>query len=98
MFAETTSKIDEMGALLSKVAKLIDLPKLRKEIEAREAEAGDPSFWADSVKAKKRSKELNDIKKTLSEYETAAQALDDLKAHLELAAEAQDEGELKEVT
>src|SRR5579859_3393357 len=97
MFAETASKIDEMGALLAKVAKLLDLPKLRKEIEAREAEAGEASFWADSAKAKKKSKELNDLKKTLAEYQGAARAIEDLKAHAELAAEAQDEGELKEV-
>lgn len=97
MFEEVGRKIEEMRALLAKVAKLLDLPKLRKEIEGREAEAGDPSFWTDSAKAKKKSKELNDLKKTLGEYEKAEQALDDLKAHLELAAEMKDEGELKEV-
>src|SRR5579872_2452932 len=75
----------------------MDLAKLRKDIEVREAEAGQPSFWADSGAAKKKSKELNDLKKRLSEYEKAAKALDDLKAHLELAQEADDAGELKEV-
>ena len=97
MFTETASKIDEMGALLAKVAKFLDLPKLRKEVAAREAEAGEPSFWADSVKAKKKSKELNDLKKLLVEYDKAAVTLDDLKAHCELAAEMKDENEIKEV-
>jgi len=97
MFPEIARKIDELSALLAKIAKLLDLPKLRKEVSAREAEAGEPSFWTDSVKAKKKSKELNDLKKTLSEYETAEKTLADLKAHLELAAEIKDEGELKEV-
>jgi peptide chain release factor 2 len=97
MFTETMRKIEEMLALLAKIAKLLDLPKLRKEVSAREAEAGEPSFWADSVKAKKKSKELNDLKKTLTEYETAEKTLADLKAHCELAAEIQDENELKEV-
>ncbi len=86
-----------MRVLLAKVAKLMDLPKLRKEAEAREAEAGDPSFWADSVKAKRKSKELNDLKKSLGEYAKAERALGDLKAHLELALEMKDEGELKEI-
>jgi peptide chain release factor 2 len=98
MFNETAKKIDEMRELLAKIAKLLDLPKLRKEVSAREAEAGEPSFWTDSVKAKKKSKELNDLKKTLTEYETAEKTLDDLKAHCELAAEINDEDELKEVT
>jgi len=97
MFTETAQRIDEMGALLAKVAKLLDLPKLRKDVASREAEAGEPSFWTDSVKAKKKSKELNDLKKTLAEYETAEKTLGDLKAHCELAAEIKDEGEIKEV-
>ncbi|MFI5361329.1 MAG: peptide chain release factor 2 [Elusimicrobiota bacterium] len=97
MFNETARKIEEMLALLAKISKLLDLPKLRKDVSAREAEAGEPSFWADSVAAKKKSKELNDLKKTLSEYETAEKTLADLKAHCELAAEINDEDELKEV-
>ena len=96
MFTETSNKIDEMRALLAKIGKLLDLPRLRKEVAAREAEAGEPSFWTDSVKAKKKSKELNDLKKTLAEYDKAQATLDDLKAHCELAAEMQDEGEIKE--
>ena len=97
MFAETASKIDEMQGLLARVAKILDLPKLRKDIETREAEASNPAFWTDSSKAKKKSKELNDLKKALAEYEKARTTLDDLKAHCELASEAQDEGEIKEV-
>src|ERR1700758_2721171 len=97
MFTETAKKIEEMLQLLAKIAKLLDLPKLRKDVSAREAEAGEPSFWTDSVKAKKKSKELNDLKKTLTEYEKAEKVLEDLKAHCELATEVGDEGEIKEV-
>jgi peptide chain release factor 2 len=96
MFAETTAKIDEMSGVLKGIAKMLDLAKLRRDIEAREAEAGDPSFWADSSKAKKKSKELNDLKKLLGEYERTEKTIEDLKAHCELAAEAQDEAEIKE--
>ncbi|MEK7383198.1 MAG: peptide chain release factor 2 [Elusimicrobiota bacterium] len=98
MFTETAGKIDEMRVLLAKVAKLLDLPKLRREVSAREAEAGEPAFWTDSSKAKKKSKELNDLKKTLAEYEQAEKTLDDLKVHCELACEVQDEAEIKEVS
>ncbi|MBI2386309.1 MAG: peptide chain release factor 2 [Elusimicrobia bacterium] len=96
MFTETSNKIDEMRALLAKIGRLLDLDKLRKEVSAREAEAGEPSFWTDSIKAKKKSKELNDLKKTLAEYDKAQVTLDDLKAHCELATEMQDEAEIKE--
>ncbi len=97
MFTETAGKIDEVRATLEKVARLLDLNKLKKDIAAREAEAGDPAFWTDTAKAKKKPKELNDLKKALSEYEKAVSAVDDLKAHCELASEAQDEAEIKEV-
>ncbi len=97
MFEDADRKIEEMRGLLAKVAKLMDLPKMRREAEAREAEAGDPAFWTDSAKAKKKSKELNDLKKALAEYEKAERGLDDLKAHCELAAEMKDERETAEI-
>ena len=97
MFKETSDQIEESRAALSRLAKLLDLPKLRADIEKREAEAGEPLFWADSVAAKKKSKELNDQKKLLGEYQKAEKSIDDLRAHLELATEVQDSGELKEV-
>ncbi|MBI4377120.1 MAG: peptide chain release factor 2 [Elusimicrobia bacterium] len=97
MFKETADKIDAGRAKLQQLARIMDLPKLRCDIEDREAETGAPSFWADSSKAKKKSKELNELKKRLSDWEKAQAALDDLGAHLELAREAEDMGELKEI-
>jgi peptide chain release factor 2 len=97
MFTETANKIEEMQALLAKIGRNLDLDKLRKEVAAREAEAGEPSFWTDSVRAKKKSKELNDLKKTVAEYDKGRSTLDDLKAHCELASEMKDEAEIKEV-
>ncbi len=97
VFKETSDKIAEIREALAKIGRLMDLAKVRKDVEVREAEAGQPSFWADSQAAKKKSKELNDLKKRLTEYENASRALDDLKAHLELAQEADDEGELQEI-
>ncbi len=97
MFKETADKLEEERVKLANLAKLLDLPKLRADIETREAEAGNASFWSDSSAAKKKSKELNALKKKLQDYEQAAKSLEDLKAHLELANEVQDAGELKEV-
>jgi peptide chain release factor 2 len=97
MYRETAEQIQRSREALSKLGKLIDLPKLRKDIEGREAEAAQPAFWADSSAAKKKSKELNDLKKLMGEYQKAERSLDDLSAHLELASEVKDEAELKEV-
>ena len=72
MDKEIVDKIDGGLAQLGRLAKLLDLPKLRADIETREAESGNPTFWADSVRAKKRSKELNALKKELRLKEQAA--------------------------
>jgi len=97
VFEETSRRLEAAAGSLSQVAKMLDVPKLRQDVASREAEAAAPAFWADSSAAKKKSKELNDRKKLLGNYEKAAHALDDLKAHLDLAREAEDAGELKEV-
>jgi peptide chain release factor 2 len=96
-FKETGDKIDELRAFHGKLGKLLDVPKLTKEVEKRESEAADPAFWSDSKKAKKASKELNALKKKLSMWQKADKHLEDLKTHLELAQEVDDQGELKEV-
>src|SRR5581483_987940 len=97
MFKETADKIEELRAFHGKLGKLLDVPKLVKEIERREGETANPAFWADSLKAKKASKELNDLKKKLGLWQKAEKSLDDLKAHLELVNEVEDQAELKEV-
>jgi peptide chain release factor 2 len=97
VFEETARKLAAVSGSLGQVAKLLDLPKLRKNVADREAEAATPAFWQDSGAAKKKSKELNDFKKLLGQYEKASRSLDDLKAHLDLAKEAEAAGELKEV-
>ncbi len=96
-FEETAKKLEAASSALGQIAKMLDLPKLRRDIESRESEAAKPDFWQDSSKAKKKSKELNDLKKLLTQYEKSSRSVDDLKTHLELAKEVEDMGELKEV-
>ena len=71
VFEETARKLEAAAGSLGQVAKLLDLPKLRKNVAEREAEAAEPAFWQDSSLAKKKSKELNDLKKLLAHYEKA---------------------------
>jgi peptide chain release factor 2 len=96
-FEEAARRLESASGELGQVSKMLDLPKLRKDVSDREAESASPAFWQDSGAAKKKSKELNDLKKLLNRYETAGRSLDDLKAHLELAREAEDLSELNEV-
>jgi peptide chain release factor 2 len=96
-FTEVEAALAAEDTRLKEVARLLDLDKRRGEVEAREKEAADPSFWADSVGAKRKSKELNDLKKVVAEYDQARRSLDDLHTHAELAREADDAAELAEV-
>ncbi|MDE1975909.1 MAG: peptide chain release factor 2 [Elusimicrobia bacterium] len=96
-FRETADKIRELRDLHAKLGKILDVPKRRAEISARETEAAKPEFWADSAAAKKKSKELDALKKTLSRWDKAGRAVEDLETHWQLADEAQDAGELKDI-
>ena len=96
-FREASERLTRCGETLARIEKLVDLPSKRQDISAREAESGQPAFWADSVKAKKRSKELNDLKKLVAELDASKRSVGDLHAHLELAQEVGDMSELKEV-
>ncbi|MEK7857505.1 MAG: peptide chain release factor 2 [Elusimicrobiota bacterium] len=97
LFKATADGIQEAEGYLSRVAKMLDIPKLKHAVAEGEALASQPAFWADSINAKKKSKELNALKRQLGQWEKADKTLSDLTAHLELACEAEDLGELKEV-
>ena len=96
-FREVSDQVAASRSKLEGIGKLLDIPGKRKDIAQREKEAADPSFWSDSARAKKRSKELNDLKKLVGQFERAWSSVEDVQAHLELAQEAGDQGELKEV-
>ena len=96
-FNEIAGRLAAIREQWGRIGKVLDIPNKKRELEKREAEAADPSFWADSVKAKSRSKELNELKKTVADHEKLGRAVDDLQAHLDLAQEAEDLGELKEM-
>ncbi len=97
MFQETKGQIENLKDWLSNLERLVEPQKLKSEISQREAEASQPSFWADSTLAKKKSKELNDLKKKLEEFLSLKRDLEDIQVHLDLAHEARDQAELKEI-
>lgn len=96
-FEETARRLETVCGQLGQVSKILNIPKLRKDIAALEAQASAPAFWQDSSGAKKKSKELNDLKKLLLHYEKSLRSIEDLKIHLDLAREAGDTKELHEV-
>ncbi|MBI5245472.1 MAG: peptide chain release factor 2 [Elusimicrobia bacterium] len=97
LFRETQQALESNKQKLSDIGRLLGIGARREELKRREAEAASPAFWADSQKARKLSKELNDLKKVVQEYGDAERSVGDLTAHLELALEAEELSELKDV-
>ena len=97
MFRETAQQLQEASAFMTRIAKMLDIPALKREIDRREAETGQAAFWSDTGLAKKKSQELNGFKKRLGLWNKAERQIEDLTAHLELAQEISDSAELAEV-
>ena len=97
-FGEIKNRLDGARSAQARISKLMDVPTKKAEVEDLERQSTEPGFWTDTRKAKTHSKRLDLLKKELSEFAAAGKALDDAFAHFELAHEAGDEGELKEVS
>ncbi len=75
-----------------------DLPG-KKDIVARlEQESAHPEFWSNAQKAKGVMRDLDAAKSAIKTWNDLHARLQDLSAHLELAEEAKDEKEEKEVS
>jgi peptide chain release factor 2 len=96
MYKETKEKLQQARARLEEIGGNLDVVSKRKAAAAMEQEAGEPGFWTDTARAKKKTKELDALKKELSEYDGLQRRLSDVDAHLDLAQEAGDEGEMAE--
>jgi peptide chain release factor 2 len=71
--------------------------KLGEKIAALEAETAATGFWNDGATAGKVMAELKPLKKRYDNWKELADGVDDALALLELAVEAQDEGQAAEI-
>ena len=98
MFKETAEELNRIKESFVPLQKLLKLDEKRAQIQALEAETGRSDFWNDSQEARKKTVELDRLKKEIQEWRGIAGRLEDAQTHLELAQEAGDENELKEVS
>ncbi len=96
-FKDAANKIEELSKKLSALGVLMDVEKKRAIIKEREAVAASSDFWNNSQNAQGALKELSDLKNDVERFSRAAKAIDDASAHLELAREMGDPGELEEI-
>ena len=79
-------EINAVDATLVSIEKVLDLPKLRKQAEELEAEAGVPNLWDDPEAAQKITSRLSRVQSVIAKLSGLRQRVEDLSILFELAA------------
>jgi len=79
-------EIEAVDATLVSIEKVLDLPKLRRQAEELEAEAGIPNLWDDPEAAQKITSRLSRVQSVIAKLSGLRQRVADLSILFELAA------------
>ncbi len=79
-------EIDAVDATLVSIEKVLDLPKLRKQADELEVEAGVPNLWDDPEAAQKITSRLSRVQSVIAKLSGLRQRVEDLSILFELAA------------
>jgi peptide chain release factor 2 len=79
-------EINAIDATLVSIEKVLDLPKLRKQAEELEVEAGVPNLWDDPEAAQKITSRLSRVQSEIVKLSGLRQRVEDLPILFELAA------------
>ena len=79
-------EIDAIDATLVSIEKVLDLPKLRKQADELEVEAGVPNLWDDPEAAQKITSRLSRVQSEIAKLSGLRQRVEDLPILFELAA------------
>jgi peptide chain release factor 2 len=79
-------EIDAIDATLASIEKVLDLPKLRKQAEELEVEAGVPNLWDDPEAAQKITSRLSRVQSEIAKLSGLRQRVEELPILFELAA------------
>jgi peptide chain release factor 2 len=79
-------EIDAIDATLVSIEKVLDLPKLRKQAEELEVEAGVPNLWDDPDAAQKITSRLSRVQSEIAKLSGLRQRVEELPILFELAA------------
>jgi len=83
-------EIDAIDATLVSIEKVLDLPKLRKQAEVLEEEAGVPNLWDDPESAQKITSRLSRVQAEITKLTTLRRHVEELSILFELAASEPD--------
>jgi len=93
-FKDAGNKLEQLEAALSAASGLFGLEAKKTALREKEAVSLEAGFWDKADAAREHLKELNDLKKGVELVEQLGRELGDCRAHLELAREGEDPGEL----
>ena len=79
-------EINAVDATLVSIEKVLDLPKLRKQADELEVEAGVPNLWDDPEAAQKITSRLSRVQSVIAKLSGLRQRVEDLTILFELAA------------
>jgi len=91
-------EIKTLSATLVSIEKVVDLPKLRSELQELEAAAGVPNLWDNPEEAQKVTSKLSRVQSEINRISGLRQRLDDLPVLLELANNENDASALEEAS
>ena len=89
-------EINEIGATLTSIEKVLDLPKLEAEAVELEAAAGVPNLWDDPEKAQAVTSKLSRVQSSIARLKSLRRRVDDLPVLFELAADEPDGSGLRD--
>jgi len=96
MELDLSADIAALRRTFSDIAAVVDVERLRAEIDDLSAQAGVPDLWDDPAKAQQVTSKLSHAQAQLGRVTSVAQRLEDLEIMVELAKEADDEDAAQE--
>jgi peptide chain release factor 2 len=84
MAADVREQIAALSATLGSIEAVLDLPKMRKELEELEHDAAEPDLWNDQDRAQQVTSRLSHLRTDISRVESLRARLEDAEAAFEL--------------
>ncbi|MCC6998147.1 MAG: peptide chain release factor 2 [Deltaproteobacteria bacterium] len=94
----TRNRIRGLADKLGELGRHLDIDGKQQEVDKLEALATAPEFWSNQERAQKLSREKASLSKLVDGWKAEKRRLDDAAVMVDLAAEAADEGALREAT
>src|ERR1700712_3723600 len=84
MADDLSEQLKELSSTLSSIESVLDIPRLRKELDDLEHEASDPELWSDQTRAQSVTSKLSRIRADITRVEGLRSRLEDAQAAVDL--------------